>query len=75
MDAIDVEKAVEFVLSCRNFDGGFGSRPGSESHAGLIYCCVGVLSITGQVTFGFHYRRDVYILDAHFYMYMPSNNM
>lgn len=47
LDAIDVEKAVEFVLSCRNFDGGFGSRPGSESHAGLIYCSVGFLSITG----------------------------
>ena len=30
-----------------NFDGGFGSKPGSESHAGLIYCCVGLLSITG----------------------------
>lgn len=30
-----------------NFDGAFGSKPGSESHAGLIYCCVGLLSITG----------------------------
>lgn len=48
LDAIDVNKAVEFVLSCMNFDGGFGSRPGSESHAGLIYCCVGFLSITGM---------------------------
>ena len=32
-----------------NFDGGFGSRPGSESHAGLIYCCVGFLSITNNL--------------------------
>jgi len=32
-----------------NFDGGFGSRPGSESHAGLIYCCLGTLSITGKL--------------------------
>lgn len=47
MDAIDVDKAVEHVLSCMNFDGGFGSKPGSESHAGLIYCCVAFLSITG----------------------------
>jgi len=47
LDAIDVEKAVQFVLKCMNFDGGFGSKPGSESHAGLIYCCVGLLSITG----------------------------
>lgn len=34
LSAIDLEKAIDFVLSCMNFDGGFGSRPGSESHAG-----------------------------------------
>lgn len=43
-----MEKAVEFVIKCMNFDGGFGSKPGSESHAGLVYCCVGLLSITGN---------------------------
>lgn len=47
LEEIDVEKAVQFVLKCMNFDGGFGSKPESESHAGLIYCCVGLLSITG----------------------------
>lgn len=36
LDAVDVEKAVEFVLSCMNLDGGFGCRPGSESHAGQV---------------------------------------
>lgn len=36
MDSINVDKAVEFVLSCMNFDGGFGCRPGSESHAGQV---------------------------------------
>ncbi|KAJ8872415.1 hypothetical protein PR048_026019, partial [Dryococelus australis] len=44
LDAINVDKASDFVVSCMNFDGGFGSKPGSESHAGLIYCCVGMLS-------------------------------
>lgn len=34
LEAIDVNRAVDFVLSCMNFDGGFGSKPGSESHAG-----------------------------------------
>lgn len=48
LDAINIDKAVEFVMSCMNFDGGFGSRPGAESHAGLIYCCVAFLSITGN---------------------------
>ena len=31
-----MDKAVEFVLSCMNFDGGFGRIPGSESHAGQV---------------------------------------
>ncbi|KAI3374703.1 hypothetical protein L3Q82_021274 [Scortum barcoo] len=49
IDTVNVDKAVEFVLSCMNFDGGFGCRPGSESHAGQIYCCTGFLSLTGQL--------------------------
>ncbi|XP_068140306.1 geranylgeranyl transferase type-2 subunit beta [Drosophila tropicalis] len=48
--SIDVEKAVKFVMSCCNqTDGGFGSKPGAESHAGLIYCCVGFLSLTQRL--------------------------
>jgi prenyltransferase beta subunit len=31
---IDVDKAVDFVVKSKNFDGGFGSTPGGESHAG-----------------------------------------
>lgn len=34
LDYIDVEKAVQFVLRCKNYDGGFGMLPGAESHAG-----------------------------------------
>ena len=41
LDSVDLEKAVEFVCSCMNFDGGFGTRPGSESHAGQVQFCVG----------------------------------
>lgn len=63
MEAIDVDKAVEFILSCMNFDGGFGSRPGSESHAGLIYCCLGTLSITGTVQLT---CNPVIVIDASF---------
>ena len=36
LDAIDVKKAVEFVVTCMNFDGGFGCVPGSESHSGQV---------------------------------------
>ena len=49
LDAVDVAKAVDHVLSCLNFDGGFGVGSESESHAGQIYCCVGVLAIAGAL--------------------------
>lgn len=55
MDAIDINKAVEFVMKCMNFDGGFGSKPGAESHAGMIYCSIGLLSITGNFSFYFDF--------------------
>jgi geranylgeranyl transferase type-2 subunit beta len=34
LDAIDVDKVVEYTLACQNPDGGFGSVPGAESHSG-----------------------------------------
>lgn len=42
---IDTYKAVKYIMSCRNFDGGFGCVPGAESHAGQVFTCVGALSI------------------------------
>ena len=35
LDAVNVDKAVDYVVSCMNFDGGFGCRPGSASHSGF----------------------------------------
>lgn len=50
LDAIDLEKAVEFVISCWNqIDGGFGRMPGSESHTAYVYCCVGSLAIANRL--------------------------
>ncbi len=48
LDALDVPAAVAFILTCRNFDGGFGCVPGAESHAGQVFCCIGALSIAGE---------------------------
>ena len=47
MDAVDVSKAVDYVMECMNFDGGFGRVPGSESHAGQVSQrpCVGVVTL------------------------------
>uniref|UniRef100_A0A453RKB8 Geranylgeranyl transferase type-2 subunit beta n=2 Tax=Aegilops tauschii TaxID=37682 RepID=A0A453RKB8_AEGTS len=53
---INVEKAVEYIVSCKNLDGGFGAMPGGESHAGQIFCCVGALAITGSLH---HIDRDL----------------
>ena len=60
LDAIDVDKAVQYVLSCMNFDGGFGCRPGSESHSGQV-CKVWIFQTkvhyliqTICATFGIH---------------------
>lgn len=47
LGAAAVPEAVRFVLRCYNFDGGFGTRPGSESHAGQVYCCLGTLALAG----------------------------
>ncbi|KAJ8440886.1 hypothetical protein Cgig2_022742 [Carnegiea gigantea] len=49
LDKIDVEKAVNYIVRCKNLDGGFGATPGGESHAGQIFCCVGALAITGSL--------------------------
>ena len=34
LDVVDIDKAVGYILKCRNFDGGFGTVPGAESHSG-----------------------------------------
>ena len=45
INCINLGKAVEYIASCQNMDGGFGSMKGAESHAGQVFCCVGALSI------------------------------
>jgi len=47
---INLKKATEYVLSCQNFDGGFGGIPGAESHAAYAFCCIGFLAVTDQIS-------------------------
>lgn len=49
---MDVEKAASYIVSCQNFDGGYGVCPGAESHSGQIFTCVAALKIA---------KRDDYI--------------
>ncbi|KAK4240773.1 terpenoid cyclases/protein prenyltransferase alpha-alpha toroid [Achaetomium macrosporum] len=45
---VDVEKAINHIAACANFDGGYGVSPGAESHAGQIFTCVAALTIAGR---------------------------
>ncbi|VDK38904.1 unnamed protein product [Taenia asiatica] len=49
IEGVDIRMAVEYLVRCQNPDGGFGTRPGSESHAGQAYCVIGALSLLGQL--------------------------
>lgn len=49
MHLVDVESAVSHVAACANFDGGYGVRPGAESHSGQIFTCIGALSIAKRL--------------------------
>lgn len=33
LDEIDTDKVVDYIAHCRNYDGGYGSCIGAESHA------------------------------------------
>ncbi|RKU42642.1 hypothetical protein DL546_000949 [Coniochaeta pulveracea] len=46
---VHVDKAVQHVAACGNFDGGYGASPGAESHAAQIWTCVAALSVAGRI--------------------------
>lgn len=47
LEKINKQKAADYVLKCRNFDGSFGGIPDAESHAAYVFCCTGALKILG----------------------------
>ncbi|ORZ39971.1 rab geranylgeranyltransferase [Catenaria anguillulae PL171] len=49
VDAMNVDQSVKYILSCQNFDGGFGTVPGAESHGAMAFCCVGTLHILDRL--------------------------
>lgn len=49
LSLVDVDKAVQHVASCANFDGGYGISPGAESHSGQIFTCVAALAIADRL--------------------------
>ncbi|KAJ2588335.1 Rab geranylgeranyltransferase [Coemansia sp. RSA 1722] len=46
---INVDGVVEYVEKSMNYDGGFGSEPGGESHSAQIFTCLAALAIAGKL--------------------------
>lgn len=44
---IDTEAAVNYVLDCQTYEGGFAHEPGDEAHGGATYCAISTLKIWG----------------------------
>lgn len=42
---IDVERAIQYILSCQVYEGGFAYQPGGESHGGATYCAIAALDL------------------------------
>ena len=49
LELVNVEKATQYVHACANFDGGYGTSPGAESHSGQVFTCVAALTIAGRL--------------------------
>jgi geranylgeranyl transferase type-2 subunit beta len=58
LDRLDRERTVSYLVSCRNFDGGFGRIAGSESHAAQGMCVSHLISHTSIL------RLPIYTLCA-----------
>lgn len=43
--AIDLDKAVRFIASCRAYEGGYGQEPHNEAHGGSTYCALAALDL------------------------------
>ncbi|KAH7328754.1 terpenoid cyclases/protein prenyltransferase alpha-alpha toroid [Stachybotrys elegans] len=54
LSSVNIDKAVEYVAACANFDGGYGSRPGNESHSSQIFTCVAALAIADRLDLVHH---------------------
>jgi len=44
-DAINVQKALEFIHNCRTYEGGYGQRPYLEAQGGTTFCALGSLAL------------------------------
>jgi geranylgeranyl transferase type-1 subunit beta len=46
---IDIDRAINYILQCRTYEGGFGLRPGGETQGGATYCAIAALFLMKQL--------------------------
>ncbi|ODV60859.1 protein geranylgeranyltransferase type I subunit CDC43 [Ascoidea rubescens DSM 1968] len=46
---INIENLYEYVLSCTNYEGGFGGEPFDEPQAGLTFCGIAILKLINKL--------------------------
>lgn len=44
--SIDIERALDFLDSCKSYDGAYGQGPHQESQGGSTYCCLASYSLS-----------------------------
>lgn len=47
--AFDEERLVDYILSCQNYNGGYGESPLREPHSGLNYCAIATLELISRL--------------------------
>jgi len=45
----DEERLIDYILSCQDYNGGYGESPLREPHSGLNYCAIGTLELLSRL--------------------------
>lgn len=45
----DESRLIDYILSCRNYNGGYGESPLREPHSGLNYCAIATLELISRL--------------------------
>jgi len=49
LNKLDIDGTAAYIRRCKNFDGGYGSDVGGESHASQVFTCLGALAILNRI--------------------------
>ncbi|KAG0441176.1 Geranylgeranyl transferase type-2 subunit beta 1 [Dictyocoela muelleri] len=64
-EGFNPKEITSYIFKCYNRDGGFGSKPGNESHAGQIYCCTVSLSLLKMLNLLDFHKLSKFIVFRH----------